>query len=147
MRCAGTERFGLADCGLFCSTGSPTDTRAFHTHATTTSFPATAIISCTQSRLPSLFKLVVARETDQKRYDFEAESSKVATEIVQEVNKLLRRSSVGSAGVGGGGKSNARGGGGGGAATAAANGAGSNVAGGPGGAHAGGGGSGNGKPQ
>lgn len=56
----------------------PTDARALHTHAVTASFPASAILSCTQSRLPSLFKLFVARETDQKRYDFEAESSKVA---------------------------------------------------------------------
>lgn len=69
----------------------PNETRAFQTHTTTTSYPIPSIVSCTQSRLPSSFKVIVMRENDQKRYDFEAENSKIATEIVQEINALLRR--------------------------------------------------------
>lgn len=76
----------------------PTETRAFQTHTTTTSYPIPSIVSCTQSRLPSSFKVIVMRENDQKRYDFEAENSKIASEIVQEINALLR-STQGSASV------------------------------------------------
>lgn len=57
---------------------SPTDTRAFHAQSHTTSFPVSVITSCYQSRLQSSFKLVITREIDQKRYEFEAESAKVA---------------------------------------------------------------------
>lgn len=61
---------------------SPTDTRAFQAQTHTTSFPVSVISSCYQSRIPSSFKLIVARESDQKRYEFEAENSTVAGESV-----------------------------------------------------------------
>ena len=72
---------------------SPTDTRAFYnTHSATASFPIGAVVSCKQqSRIASNFKLIVARENDQKRYDFEAENARLAAEIVQEINSLLKK--------------------------------------------------------
>lgn len=72
----------------------PTETRAFQTNTTTTSYPIPSIVSCTQSRLPSSFKVIVMRENDQKRYDFEAENSKIAAEIVQEINALLPKTQI-----------------------------------------------------
>ncbi|UZJ54276.1 hypothetical protein CBS101457_003596 [Exobasidium rhododendri] len=69
----------------------PTDTKAFQAQSGTSSFPITAILSCTQSRLLSSFKLIITRVGNQKRYDFEAENPATAAEIVEEINLLIKR--------------------------------------------------------
>lgn len=69
----------------------PTDMKTFGKAA---SFHVSSVVACKlSSKLANGFKLVVWRESprDTKRYDFEAESGRIAAEIVREIN-LLRSS-------------------------------------------------------
>ncbi|KAI9276030.1 stress-activated map kinase interacting protein 1-domain-containing protein [Sporodiniella umbellata] len=57
----------------------------------TTSFYASAIRSCKQSKkVPTDFKLIVLKERDYKTYDLEAESSKEAYEICARIRFLMQ---------------------------------------------------------
>ncbi|CEI91078.1 hypothetical protein RMCBS344292_05381 [Rhizopus microsporus] len=57
----------------------------------TTSFHASAIRSCKQSKkVPSNFKIIVFKERDYKTYDLEAESSKEAYEICARIRFLMQ---------------------------------------------------------
>uniref|UniRef100_V5GW53 MAP kinase-interacting protein n=2 Tax=Kalmanozyma brasiliensis (strain GHG001) TaxID=1365824 RepID=V5GW53_KALBG len=69
----------------------PTDMKTFGKAA---SFHVSSVVACKlSSKLVNGFKLVVWRESprDTKRYDFEADSARIAAEIVREIN-LLRSS-------------------------------------------------------
>ena len=55
----------------------------------TSSFHIRCVVACEQSAKPSSsFKLVVQRDGGTKRYDFEAENPKAASEIVQNVKSI-----------------------------------------------------------
>ena len=55
----------------------------------TSSYHIKSVVACQQSaKSSSSFKLVVYRDGGTKRYDFEAESPKVASEIVQNVRSI-----------------------------------------------------------
>jgi target of rapamycin complex 2 subunit MAPKAP1 len=55
----------------------------------TSSYHIRSVVACQQSaKSSSTFKLVVHRDGGTKRYDFEAENPKVATEIVQNVRGI-----------------------------------------------------------
>ncbi|KAF8582554.1 SIN1-domain-containing protein [Ramaria rubella] len=67
----------------------PPATRAFLDSMKTSSYHIKTVIACTQSaKSSSNFKLVVWRDGSNKRYDFEAESPKVAAEIVRNIRDL-----------------------------------------------------------
>lgn len=56
----------------------------------TSSFHISAVHDCKVSkRSPASFKLLVQKDRVDKRYDFEAESAKVALEIVTSVKALM----------------------------------------------------------
>lgn len=66
----------------------PSESKAFE-NAKTSSFRVTSIADIKQSsRAPHNFKIFVDRGREVKRYDFEAQSDKEATEIVQKINDL-----------------------------------------------------------
>ncbi|PKY14011.1 hypothetical protein RhiirB3_425926 [Rhizophagus irregularis] len=68
----------------------PSETRTMFESMKTSSYHITSVISCKISKkAQSSFKLEVYRDTGTKTYDFEAESSKVATEICQKVKFLM----------------------------------------------------------
>ena len=55
----------------------------------TSSFHIRSVAACQQSaKSSSSFKLVVQRDGGTKRYDFEAENPKVASEIVRNVKSI-----------------------------------------------------------
>ena len=55
----------------------------------TSSYHIKSVVACQQSaKSSSTFKLVVHRDGGTKRYDFEAENPKVASEIVQNVRSI-----------------------------------------------------------
>jgi len=55
----------------------------------TTSFHIKSVVACQQSaKSSSIFKLVVQHDNRNKRYDFEAETPKLAGEIVQNIRNL-----------------------------------------------------------
>ena len=55
----------------------------------TSSYHIKSVVACQQSaKSSSSFKLVVHRDGGTKRYDFEAENPKVASEIVQNVRSI-----------------------------------------------------------
>lgn len=61
----------------------PSATRAFLDSMKTSSYHIKSVVACVQSaRTSSNFKLVVWRDGGNKRYDFEAESPKVAGECI-----------------------------------------------------------------
>jgi hypothetical protein len=63
--------------------------RAVFDSGKTTSFHIKSVVACQQSsKSSSIFKLVVQHDNRNKRYDFEAESSKLAAEIVQNIRGL-----------------------------------------------------------
>jgi hypothetical protein len=71
----------------------PSETKAFFDSMKTTSFHITSIASCKVTGRVG-FKINVWRETGQKRYEFEAESAKVAGESpvaqhIEEADGLL----------------------------------------------------------
>lgn len=71
----------------------PTDMKTFGKAA---SFHVSSVVACKlSSKLVNAFKLVVWRESprDTKRYDFEAESPRIAAEIVREINLLRSQNS------------------------------------------------------
>lgn len=71
----------------------PTDMKTFGKAA---SFHVSSVVACKlSSKLASGFKLVVWRESprDTKRYDFEADSARIAAEIVREINLLRSQNS------------------------------------------------------
>ncbi len=66
----------------------PTDMKTFGKAA---SFHVSSVVACKiSSKMANGFKLVVWRESprDTKRYDFEADSARIAAEIVREINLL-----------------------------------------------------------
>ena len=55
----------------------------------TSSYHVRSVVACRQTaENSSSFKLVVHRDGGTKRYDFEAENPKIATEIVQNVRNI-----------------------------------------------------------
>lgn len=71
----------------------PTDMKTFGKAA---SFHVSSVVACKlSSKLVNAFKLVVWRESprDTKRYDFEADSARIAAEIVREINLLRSQNS------------------------------------------------------
>ncbi|SPO22756.1 related to Stress-activated map kinase interacting protein 1 [Ustilago trichophora] len=71
----------------------PTDMKTFGKAA---SFHVSSVVACKlSSKLANGFKLVVWRESprDTKRYDFEADSARIAAEIVREINLLRSQNS------------------------------------------------------
>ncbi|KAJ9477773.1 Target of rapamycin complex 2 subunit AVO1 [Pseudozyma hubeiensis] len=71
----------------------PTDMKTFGKAA---SFHVSSVVACKlSSKLVNGFKLVVWRESprDTKRYDFEADSARIAAEIVREINLLRSQNS------------------------------------------------------
>lgn len=71
----------------------PTDMKTFGKAA---SFHVSSVVACKlSSKLANAFKLVVWRESprDTKRYDFEADSTRIAAEIVREINLLRSQNS------------------------------------------------------
>ncbi|KAF8531338.1 stress-activated map kinase interacting protein 1-domain-containing protein [Gautieria morchelliformis] len=67
----------------------PSSTRGFLDSMKTSSYHIKTVVACVQSaKSSSNFKLVVKRDGGNKRYDFEAESPKVATEIVRNIKDL-----------------------------------------------------------
>ncbi|PWZ00991.1 hypothetical protein BCV70DRAFT_159603 [Testicularia cyperi] len=71
----------------------PTDMKTFGKAA---SFHITSVVACKLSnKLVNGFKLVVSRDSprDSKRYDFEADSARIAAEIVREINQLRAQNS------------------------------------------------------
>ncbi|KAL8828780.1 MAG: hypothetical protein Q9191_002392 [Dirinaria sp. TL-2023a] len=62
----------------------------FDSGAKTTRIPFSKIIGCRQPRRhPKELKLLVFREREQKRYDFEASNATDAAEIVEEINRAI----------------------------------------------------------
>ena len=60
----------------------------FDTNAKTTTVPFSMIVGCkTNRRHPKTFRVVVFREREKKRYDFEAQTVMEAGEIVEEIRK------------------------------------------------------------
>ncbi|EFI26776.1 hypothetical protein CC1G_15699 [Coprinopsis cinerea okayama7 len=57
-------------------------------HGKTSSYHIKSIADCQQSAKSSAFKLVLNRGSRNKRYDFEAENSRVAAEIVHNIRSL-----------------------------------------------------------
>ncbi|KIJ30522.1 hypothetical protein M422DRAFT_783966 [Sphaerobolus stellatus SS14] len=77
----------------------PPPTRAFLDNMKTSSYHIRSVVLCMQSaKASSNFKLIVWRDGSNKRYDFEAESPKMAAEIVRNIKDLktkrLERSST-----------------------------------------------------
>ncbi|CDU24488.1 related to Stress-activated map kinase interacting protein 1 [Sporisorium scitamineum] len=71
----------------------PTDMKTFGKAA---SFHVSSVVACKlSSKVANGFKLVVWRESprDTKRYDFEADSARIAAEIVREINLLRSQNS------------------------------------------------------
>jgi len=63
--------------------------KAVFDNGKTSSYHIKSIADCQQSATtPSIFKLVLTRGAKSKRYDFEAENPKYATEIVQTIKTL-----------------------------------------------------------
>lgn len=69
----------------------PVATRAFLDSMKTSSYHIKSISGCTQSAKSSNFKLAVARDGGTKRYDFEAESPRIAAEIVRTIRDLRNK--------------------------------------------------------
>lgn len=60
----------------------------FDTSAKTTTVPFSMIVGCKVSRRhPKTFRVIIFRERETKRYDFEAQSAGEAAEIVEEIRK------------------------------------------------------------
>jgi len=69
----------------------PSDNKAFFDSMKTSSFHVTSIVSCKQSsKSPASFKIVVWRDGGEKRYDFEAESARQASEIINSLRNLMK---------------------------------------------------------
>ncbi|KAJ2919025.1 hypothetical protein MD484_g1467, partial [Candolleomyces efflorescens] len=62
--------------------------KAVFDHGKTSSYHIKSIADCQQSQKSSAFKLVLNRASGNKRYDFEAESPKMAAEIVHTIRSL-----------------------------------------------------------
>ncbi|KAI9731578.1 MAG: hypothetical protein M1834_004698 [Cirrosporium novae-zelandiae] len=57
----------------------------------TTTIPFSSVVGCKISRRhPKVFTVFVFKETETKRYDFEAENSTIAGEIIEEVKKGMK---------------------------------------------------------
>ena len=67
---------------------SETDKTLFNTSAKTTTVPFSMIVGCKVSRRhPKTFRVIIFRERETKRYDFEAQNVVEAAEIVEEIRK------------------------------------------------------------
>ncbi|KAF6757784.1 stress-activated map kinase interacting protein 1-domain-containing protein [Ephemerocybe angulata] len=62
--------------------------KAVFDHGKTASYHIKSIADCQQSQKSSAFKLVLNRASGNKRYDFEAESPKLAAELVHTIRSL-----------------------------------------------------------
>lgn len=69
---------------------STTDNKGMFEGGRTTSFHISMVHDCKVSRrAPATFKMLVTKNGHEKRYDFEAESPKQASEIVLHVKALM----------------------------------------------------------
>ena len=72
----------------------------FDTSAKTTTVPFSLIVGCKVSRRhPKTFRVIIFRERETKRYDFEAQSVSEAAEIVQDIRKGMEPFHPQSAGL------------------------------------------------
>ncbi|WVQ69357.1 uncharacterized protein L199_007574 [Kwoniella botswanensis] len=68
----------------------PSESRAFFDSMKTTSFHITLVASCKLTGRAGGFKINVWREGAQKRYEFEAENQRQATDIVSTIRQLMK---------------------------------------------------------
>ncbi|WWC86806.1 uncharacterized protein L201_001685 [Kwoniella dendrophila CBS 6074] len=68
----------------------PSESRAFFDSMKTTSFHITLVASCKLTGRAGGFKINVWREGTQKRYEFEAENQRQATDIVSTIRQLMK---------------------------------------------------------
>ncbi|WVR04695.1 hypothetical protein IAU60_001706 [Kwoniella sp. DSM 27419] len=68
----------------------PSESRAFFDSMKTTSFHITLVASCKLTGRPGGFKINVWRDGTQKRYEFEAENSRQASDIVATIRSLMK---------------------------------------------------------